>query len=78
MKVMYQTEYKKNGNNIQEIKIRDVSKKEAREIRQRLLQKYSKVEMCPFKVYEDRPHVSNEIPEYYKGYIFYIWLPSYI
>lgn len=78
MKVMYQTEYKKNGNNIQEIKIRDITKKEAREIRQRLLQKYAKVEMCPFEVYEDRPHVSNEVPEYYEGYIFYIWLPSYI
>lgn len=78
MKIIYQTEYKKNGNNIQEIKIRDVSKKEAREIRQRLLQKYSKVEMCPFEVYEDRPRASNFPVDCYKGYIFYIWLPSYI
>lgn len=37
MKVMYQTEYKKNGNNIQEIKIRDVSKRKAREIRQKMV-----------------------------------------
>lgn len=74
MEVIYQAEYKRNGNNIREIKIRDIKKKEAKEIRNRLLEQFTKVEMSPFDVYEDRPGASNIPAEYYRGYIFYIWL----
>lgn len=78
MKVIYQAEYKRNGSNIREIKIRDIKKKEARETRNRLLEQFTKVEMCPFEVYEDRPRAFNFPVDCYKGYIFYIWLSSYV
>lgn len=77
MRVIYESTYKRNGNNIKEIRIRDITRKQAREIRQRLYNKYSRVEMTPFEMYEDRP-MPNIQAECYKGYIFYIWLNSKI
>ena len=77
MRVIYESTYKRNGNNIKEIRIRDITRKQAREIRQRLYNDYPKVEMSPFEVYEDRP-MPNKPAEFYKGYIFYVWLNSKI
>lgn len=77
MRVIYESTYKRNGNNIKEIRIRDITRKQAREIRQRLYKDHPKVEMTPFEVYEDRP-MTDKLAEFYKGYIFYIWLDSKI
>ena len=81
MKVIYQKDYKKNGSPIRQIQVRDITKREAKEIRDNLRTEYSKVEMNAFEVWEDRPrlHPDKTYEELnYKGYIFYIWLDSKI
>ena len=81
MKVIYQKDYKKNGSPIRQIQVRDITKREAKEIRDNLRTEYSKVEMNVFEVWEDRPRLypDKTYEELnYKGYIFYIWLDSKI
>lgn len=82
MQVIYQNNYERKREGRKSVPIREVqvicNKKEAKQIRQSFEEEYSKVEMHPFEVYEDRYYPELLPIEFYKGWKFYIWLNSKI